>query len=711
MSSEFQLKSLAIEAFRGFRDEARFDLDASAIVLTGPNGTGKTSFFDALQWVLLGRIERLEDLRSRKNIEHIVNGYRSGETASVALEVATPEGNVTLRRRGDYKGSTLEVAGAVATPIFGEAAEDWVETALMPGEPGSLAVALTTCGLLQQDVMRSVLEAKPADRYAHISSVLGLAELEGFEKAALEAAKEADERRKLAEDEVAAALGDAEEVAAQLETLLQRAQRGSAVEVAAEEIERLAGAHPATVEVEVPAEVTVEGAIEMATAARSLLTNVGKLARTQAEQDRTRATLGPEPTDDEIAQAELAVATAQSTHESLLERLEQLVRAFTMAEEVAVETARLAAAALPLLAAECPVCGQTIDQESLASDLRGRMGESKSLVELRAEVASAEAAADESSTSLEVRSLRLSQMMDLRDRWASISKGDFRISETIRSLASPPGTPVRLKDVSVEQIRWGMAPEQEYLDQLAQALERYSDVLRQSRSSGDADRARSELASAQGLLEDRRASSELTSSRAARLKQLAEAATRSRVEVTSARFGAIEPLVADIFGRLDPHPAFKMIGFNHDVRYRKGASTPVVSDLTAGVEADPLMVFSASQANIAALSYFLAMSLGAGDRALPFVLLDDPLQSMDDVNVLGFADLCRFLRSDRQLILSTHDPRFANLLGRKLAPRRPGDRTIVYKFTGWDRRGPTVYAESMEYREEDSMLRLLPRSA
>ena len=95
-----------------------------------------------------------------------------------------------------------------------------------------------------------------------------------------------------------------------------------------------------------------------------------------------------------------------------------------------------------------------------------------------------------------------------------------------------------------------------------------------------------------------------------------------------------------------------MIGFEHNMYYGKGTSSPVVRDIEAGVEADPLIVFSASQANIAALSYFLAMSLGAGERALPFVLLDDPLHSMDDVNVLGFADLCRFLRADRQLVLS-----------------------------------------------------------
>ena len=710
-SSEFQLKSLSIKAFRGFRDEARFDLDASAIVLTGPNGTGKTSFFDALQWILLGRIERLESLRSRKNVEHIVNRYRFGDPASVSLEVSINEGEVTLRRRGDYKGSTLEVTMSGSKSIFGEAAEQWVEEELMPGDPGSLAVALRTCGLLQQDVMRSVLEAKPADRYAHISSVLGLADLEGFEKAALEASKEADERRKQAEEIVAAARRDVQLVSERLETLMQRALRGSAVEVATDEITRLAAAKPASITFTVPLEPGVEQAIGVATSARVLLSNLLSLLRDQANQARIRDSLEPEPASEEIAQIEGALASAQSNLEALLDRRQQLAESLAAAESVAEETSRLAAAALPLLSAVCPVCGQAIDEDHVAAELHGLMDESTSLVELRVGFDSAEDAATEASANRDDLSSRLSQALALRDRWADLKAADARIGNDLRSFAPPTENGLGFESLSVGQLRGGMSDEIQFLERVAQAFERYGDVLRESRSTGDADRSRSELARAQALLDDREAASDLASARASRLKQLADAATRARVEVTSARFEAIEPLVADIFSRLDPHPAFKKIGFNHDVRYRKGASTPVVSDLTEGVQADPLMVFSASQANIAALSYFLAMSLGAGDRALPFVLLDDPLQSMDDVNVLGFADLCRFLRSDRQLILSTHDPRFANLLGRKLAPRRRGDRTIVYKFTGWDRRGPTVDSESLTYREEDSLLRLLPRSA
>ena len=120
MSSDVRLKALKIEAFRGFRDRAFLNLDASTVILTGPNGTGKTSVFDALQWVLLGSLVRLEDLRARRTVEHIVNSYRVGERASVALILWVDGEEIAVSRRGDRRGSTelvaqhddLEVLGA-----------------------------------------------------------------------------------------------------------------------------------------------------------------------------------------------------------------------------------------------------------------------------------------------------------------------------------------------------------------------------------------------------------------------------------------------------------------------------------------------------------------------------------------------------------------------------------------------------------------------
>src|SRR5205085_194554 len=104
----------------------------------------------------------------------------------------------------------------------------------------------------------------------------------------------------------------------------------------------------------------------------------------------------------------------------------------------------------------------------------------------------------------------------------------------------------------------------------------------------------------------------------------------------------------------------------------------------------PLLVLSSSQVNVTALSYFLAVGWAAGAEAMPFVLLDDPLQSLDDVNSLGFADLCRHIRQQRQLIVSTHDPRLAALLERKLAPRALGETSRVVEFRAWTRSGPDL---------------------
>jgi predicted ATPase len=57
------------------------------------------------------------------------------------------------------------------------------------------------------------------------------------------------------------------------------------------------------------------------------------------------------------------------------------------------------------------------------------------------------------------------------------------------------------------------------------------------------------------------------------------------------------------------------------------------------------------------------------------------------VNALGFADMCRHIRQQRQLIVSTHDRRLASLLERKLAPPVVGKSTRLVEFKAWTRRG------------------------
>ena len=711
MRSDFRLKSLRVEAFRGFADPAAFDLDASTIIFTGPNGTGKTSVFDAFQWVMLGSIKRLEGLRARKNVEHVVNSYRPGERANVALDVVVNGCDVTVQRKGNYSESTLEIAGVATTSLFGDEAEEWLGESLIPHEPKALAMALTTCGLLQQDVMRSVLEAKASDRYAHISAVLGLSDLEGFECALQDSAKEAAGNSKLAEQGLLNAGKLVETASLTLETLKQRATQRASVEVARGTLRGALEEIPKSVRVEVPDVMAAAQALGLARHSRQLGRRVGELLETARDLRKQKRELDAASSLERLEQLDRAIKETSTTLQIAEAEQRQSAVMLSAAENASQQMARLAAASIPLLTNQCPVCGQSIDPQQVERHLRELETDTSTLVECRRAV---ETSAEKAKTVRERKQALQDEYALARtnvDRFERLRQNEESLVAEVTALANDASAPIALNGLSYDEIEhWG--PETVgSLGRLASALETYSDVVAESQATGEIARAESELVSAQAVLHNRRVSFQQVTLRASRLKQLSDAASKARVDVTTARFEAIEPLVTDIYSRLDPHPAFKIIGFKHDLYYRKGTSTPVVSDIVAGVDADPLIVFSASQANIAALSYFLAMGLGAGERALPFVLLDDPLQSMDDVNVLGFADLCRFVRADRQLVLSTHDRRFANLLRRKLAPRDSRDRTIVHQFTGWDRRGPSVETELLAYDASDAELRLLPRPA
>ena len=52
-----RLQKLVLGPFRGFRREEQFDLTTSVVLIYGPNGSGKTSLCEAIEFALLGSVE------------------------------------------------------------------------------------------------------------------------------------------------------------------------------------------------------------------------------------------------------------------------------------------------------------------------------------------------------------------------------------------------------------------------------------------------------------------------------------------------------------------------------------------------------------------------------------------------------------------------------------------------------------------------------
>lgn len=62
LQEPIRIEKIEIENFRAYRKPQSFDIASDITVLYGPNGFGKTSFFDAIDFAVTGDIGRLDDL-------------------------------------------------------------------------------------------------------------------------------------------------------------------------------------------------------------------------------------------------------------------------------------------------------------------------------------------------------------------------------------------------------------------------------------------------------------------------------------------------------------------------------------------------------------------------------------------------------------------------------------------------------------------------
>lgn len=254
-----------------------------------------------------------------------------------------------------------------------------------------------------------------------------------------------------------------------------------------------------------------------------------------------------------------------------------------------------------------------------------------------------------------------------------------RVEETIRILADELAGRISAAE-RIERLRFDA---QRYLRDSREHTQRQSELDREIRVVRTAVRGIDDRISA---FDERR--EELWD-----LRRDAEAA---RNEIVRRVFNdALNAVWRDLFVRLAPEEAFVPVFRTPDARRQRLAAELATIYRDTGEEAgSPGSMLSAGNLNTAALTLFLALHLSVSPR-LPWLLLDDPVQSMDEVHVQQFAALLRTLakRLDRRIVIAVHERALFEYLSLELSAAQPDDALITVELSR-SRDGATVVRPS-----------------
>lgn len=451
----------------------------------------------------------------------------------------------------------------------------------------------------------------------------------------------------------------------------------------------------------------------------------------------------------------LMVLTRDAQDTMRLETLDQSIarartRAAALDEQIAGHAAEAGSLAqalagiLPHIHSEnCPVCGRDFNETSIQplqahvsnriTALTESAGLLQALTRERADASRALSNAERERAVVEGRQLPPTARDDLKSRRARLEELSRSLTEIApasatgeRLLAEAAAASMRLnelrsRDQTATTIRESTIRFAGHLDlesigeaeSLESALERFQanlverDALLTVRQGTRRD-ALANLRERQKLTERRRAiehsivaeqqrleglkiAKDNADERIRQARELARRAREARSAIVRRVFNnSLNALWRDLFVRLAPDepfvPAFAI------PEAQSGPVQAVLETLyrTGGKGGNPRAMLSAGNLNTAALTLFLALHLSVAPM-LPWLVIDDPVQSMDEVHVAQFAALLRTLSKQhgRQLIIAVHEKPLFDYLTLELSPAFPDDRLITIEM-GRTASGTTV---------------------
>ncbi|WP_024897862.1 AAA family ATPase [Brucella rhizosphaerae] len=648
-----KLDYVEVCGFRGFRDKVRVDFGGGFTVITGRNGVGKSTICDAVEFAITGLIEKYAVEKAAKESLADYLWWRGA---------GDPEAHYVTAVFVDDKGKTFKITrtregGADVSP-------QEIKSALCRGLPPEDALRqLTRTSIIRDELIAALsLDLSETERFDLVRSALGA--IEGAEAAVkardvVTAADAEHSRNEVAYENARAKLGERLTQQSEAQAALSRSGDVSA---ALQIVDEVVPNTPADMVVRLKAarSALADGRTRVARSAEAV--GVGRSLRNRQHAFREPKAVTVRQTAkaelEKAREAKNVAVAAVIAAESLLAREEE-VDAVAASLAILVEHGER----LGVHEDHCPLCAAHRTSAEFVAGIEAARRRISSLASgvqaARQSMATVNEAAREASMNFslierevtahqaEERALRESEETHAAffERWkidpSFLADPDGLEAHVAREHDRLINLERALIVLEASQAVSGMASIEKAIEGLRQDIDTLADVVNHSQNA------------------------------ASNARKIERAVKRVSAEIIDERLAQISPLLNQLYQRLRPHADWRTIDYSIRGDVKRFLS------LKVGEGLNPQFVFSSGQRRAAGLAFLLSVHLSRAWTPWRTLLLDDPVQHIDDFRALHLVEVLAALRHDRhQIICAVEDPALADLLCRRLisTSAEPGRR-------------------------------------
>jgi chromosome segregation protein len=649
-----KLSFIELQGFRGARNHLRIVLPPGLLVVTGRNGSGKSTICDAVEFALTGTLTKYVGGSERGEATEQYMWWRGRASAFdnfVRLGFKGLDKEFTVTRRPgsvelDGDVSALDTELCDLRMITREPLKQLARTSLIRDE------SIAELSVDQEETarfafVRTALGADGLDEAVQRNKAITAGVKRHVDAAMQEYARKRDDVTRLLADLTAA------------RSVAQQQPDVVAADIAARELSEVVG--------EQTSQLLPMARQKLASWRRfsdTLLQAAGELEQIEKEKRSF--------TDGEMF---VSLADASAQQEALTRALEEVIarrdehlRMLREMESTETLRSRLATIyeagrALGLRAGACPLCKtqqkEASFEQALADLAKELEGGDLAAANLRAQLRSLAAEVEHRREELDSLGAMIAGWERQRN---TLNAKQTRIAASVGAEAG---------ETSSDGIRERVGNGQVRIERLANAIA----VL-------EASEAMDRIAALERQLNEARLSSEALQRR---VEQLESAAARSKAlmagirravgEVTEERLAALEPLLKDLYARLKPHAEWTELNYSVRGDLRKYLS------LSVGDGINPRYTFSSGQRRAIGLAFLLAVHLSRPWCRLKTLVLDDPVQHIDDFRSLHLVDVMSAMqKAGRQIICAVEDEGLADLMCRRMATAEAGGRLVQMSY-------------------------------